>query len=152
MPGRSGVDVLQDIKKLAPELPVLVLSMYPESQFATRVLAAGAHGYLSKGSDRDEFIKAIRTVLGGGGTSVPWSRTCWRAGWAGGPARCRTSCCPTASTLSWGHRGGQDRHRDRPGPLGQRQDRQHYRKRVLEKLKLRTNSDLTRHALEHKLL
>jgi two-component system, NarL family, invasion response regulator UvrY len=66
MPGRSGVDVLADLKRLRPKLPVLVLSMYPEDQYAKRVLKAGASGYMNKDSAPEELIKAIRKVLAGG--------------------------------------------------------------------------------------
>jgi two-component system invasion response regulator UvrY len=66
MPGRSGVDVLADLKRERPKLPVLVLSMHPEDQYAKRVLRAGASGYLNKDSAPEELIKAIRKVLDGG--------------------------------------------------------------------------------------
>lgn len=66
MPGRSGVDVLADLKRVRPKLPVLVLSMHPEDQYGKRVLKAGASGYMNKDSAPDELIKAIRKVLAGG--------------------------------------------------------------------------------------
>ena len=62
MPGRSGVDTLKHIKCLRPEIPVLILSIHPEDQYALRVLRAGASGYLTKGSAADELIDAIRKV------------------------------------------------------------------------------------------
>jgi DNA-binding NarL/FixJ family response regulator len=66
MPGRSGLDVLKDIKAVRPKLPVLVLSMHPEDQYGKRVLKAGASGYMRKESAPDELLKAIRKVLAGG--------------------------------------------------------------------------------------
>ena len=66
MPGRSGVDVLADLKRVRPKLPVLVLSMHPEDQYGKRVLRAGASGYMNKDSAPEELIKAIRKVLAGG--------------------------------------------------------------------------------------
>jgi len=66
MPGRSGVDVLGDVKRVRPKLPVLVLSMHPEDQYAKRVLKAGAAGYMNKETAPEELIKAIRKVLAGG--------------------------------------------------------------------------------------
>ena len=63
MPGRSGLDALRQIKQSAPSLPVLIMSMHPEDQYALRVLKAGASGYLSKESIHDELIRAIRTVM-----------------------------------------------------------------------------------------
>ncbi|MGD0128764.1 MAG: response regulator transcription factor [Terriglobia bacterium] len=66
MPGRSGIDVLSDVKREQPKLPVLVLSMHPEDQYGKRVLKAGASGYMNKNSAPEELIKAIRKVLAGG--------------------------------------------------------------------------------------
>lgn len=66
MPGRSGLEVLREIKKSKPKLPVLVLSMHPENQFAVRVLKRGAAGYMTKESAPDELVGAIKKVLAGG--------------------------------------------------------------------------------------
>ncbi|HSR50212.1 MAG TPA: response regulator transcription factor [Acidobacteriota bacterium] len=65
MPGRGGLEILQQIKTHYPSLPVLVISMYPEDQYATRVLRAGAAGYLTKESAPSQLVKAIRKVVGG---------------------------------------------------------------------------------------
>ncbi len=66
MPGRSGIDVLGDLKRLRPRLPVLVLSMHAEDQYGKRVLRAGASGYMNKDTAPEELIKAIQRVLAGG--------------------------------------------------------------------------------------
>src|SRR5207302_10111480 len=66
MPGRSGLEVLREIKKSKPKLPVLVLSMHPESQFAVRVLKRGASGYMTKESAGEELVGAIKKILAGG--------------------------------------------------------------------------------------
>jgi len=66
MPGRSGLDVLRDLKLARPKLPILVLSMHPEDQYGKRALRAGASGYMIKESAPEELIKAIRRVLAGG--------------------------------------------------------------------------------------
>ncbi len=66
MPGMTGVDVLQELKKQRVELPVLVLSIHPEEQYAIRVLRAGASGYLTKNSIPSELIAAIKKVSAGG--------------------------------------------------------------------------------------
>ncbi|MBS1253061.1 MAG: Response regulator UvrY [Anaerolineales bacterium] len=66
MPGRSGLDVLKELKHYRPDLPVLVLSMHAEEQFAVRVLKAGASGYLTKESAPEELVKAIRKAVAGG--------------------------------------------------------------------------------------
>jgi DNA-binding NarL/FixJ family response regulator len=64
--GRSGLEVLKEIKRSRPKLPVLILSMHPEDQFAVRLLKAGAAGYLTKESAGDELVGAIKKVVGGG--------------------------------------------------------------------------------------
>ena len=66
MPGRDGLEVLKELKNLKPKLPVLMLSMYPEEQYAVRSLRSGASGYLTKDSAPDELIAAIRKVCSGG--------------------------------------------------------------------------------------
>jgi two-component system invasion response regulator UvrY len=66
MPDRSGFDILKELKHEQPDLPVLVLSIHAEEQFAVRVLKAGASGYLTKENAPGELIKAIRKVVGGG--------------------------------------------------------------------------------------
>jgi len=74
MPGKSGLDILDDLKRLRPKLPVLFLSMYPEEQYARRALKAGAAGYLTKESVR-RVEMAVRRVLEGAGTSARiWPR------------------------------------------------------------------------------
>lgn len=62
MPGRSGLEALEQIKKIKPDLPVLVLSIYPDQLYAVRVLQAGAAGYLNKNSATDELIKAVTRI------------------------------------------------------------------------------------------
>jgi DNA-binding NarL/FixJ family response regulator len=63
MPGKSGLDVLKEIKELYPELPVLMLSMHPEERFAVRSLRAGASGYLTKSSISSQLVNAIRKII-----------------------------------------------------------------------------------------
>lgn len=65
MPGRNGVDTLKQIKEEKPKLPVLILSMYPEDQYALRLLRAGAAGYMTKESAPDQLVSAIRKVAQG---------------------------------------------------------------------------------------
>jgi DNA-binding NarL/FixJ family response regulator len=66
MPGLSGLDVLKQLRIKRPKLQVLVLSMYPEGQYAVRAIRAGAAGYLTKRSASDELIEAIKKVSQGG--------------------------------------------------------------------------------------
>jgi DNA-binding NarL/FixJ family response regulator len=65
MPGRGGLDVLRQLKAEHPRLPVLVLSMYSEDQYAVRVLKAGGAGYLTKDSAPEELVNAVRRVIRG---------------------------------------------------------------------------------------
>jgi len=64
--GRSGLDVLKEIKQIKPKLPVLMLSMHAEDQYAMRAFKAGASGYISKASSRNELREAVLKVIKGG--------------------------------------------------------------------------------------
>ncbi|MGH9144875.1 MAG: response regulator [Vicinamibacterales bacterium] len=79
LPGASGLDLLKEIRRKRPALPVLVLSMHPASQFARRVLSAGASGYLTKDSAATELVKAIEQIRRGRmylGSKFPdWARS-----------------------------------------------------------------------------
>lgn len=66
MPGRSGIELIKQVKTEKPKLPVLVLSMHKEEQYAVRALKAGASGYLTKESAPDLLLAAVRKVAGGG--------------------------------------------------------------------------------------
>jgi DNA-binding NarL/FixJ family response regulator len=66
MPGKSGLEILEELKVVQPKLPVLILSMHPEEQYAVRTLRAGAAGYLTKASAPEELICAIQKVSKGG--------------------------------------------------------------------------------------
>ena len=66
LPGRDGMDVLQALKKTWPQLPVLMLSTYPEKQYAVRCIKLGASGYLNKSASPDDMIAAVRKVASGG--------------------------------------------------------------------------------------
>jgi two-component system, NarL family, invasion response regulator UvrY len=66
MPGKSGLDILDDLHRLRPKLPVLLLSMHPEEQYARRALKSGAAGYLTKESVPEELKEAVRRVRAGG--------------------------------------------------------------------------------------
>jgi two-component system invasion response regulator UvrY len=65
MPGKDGLDTLKELKNLQPDLPVLVFTVFPEEQYAVRILKAGAAGYLNKESEPEEMLDAIRKVAQG---------------------------------------------------------------------------------------
>jgi DNA-binding NarL/FixJ family response regulator len=71
MPGRGGLEILKDVKEERPHLPVLVLSMHPEDQYAVRALRLGASGYLTKEAVPEELVKAIRKIAAGGRYITP---------------------------------------------------------------------------------
>ena len=81
MPGRSGVDILRDLRAYNPRLPVLVLSVHPEDQYARRVLKAGAAGYLSKDTAPLNLPMPSAKSSGEDVTSVPLSLRSWRPTW-----------------------------------------------------------------------
>ncbi len=153
MPGLSGLDILRDIVLERPRLAVLVLSMHPEEQYAIRVLKAGAMGYLTKESAGEELVAAIR-VLARGGTYVSPSSA---------------KALADALRSDWDtlpHHLLSDREYQvmRQLALGQRicdiaedlclseKTITTYRTRVLDKMKLRTNAEITRYALRHRLI
>ena len=65
MPGRNGIDALKELRQIRPDLPVLILSMYPEDQYAARAIKAGASGYLTKNKAGRELIAAVQRVASG---------------------------------------------------------------------------------------
>jgi len=66
MPGRNGLEILKELKSEYPKFPVLILSIYPEEQYAVRAFRAGASGYLTKASAPNELISAINKIVKGG--------------------------------------------------------------------------------------
>jgi len=71
MPGRSGIELIRQVKQEKPRLPILVLSMHSEEQYAVRALKAGASGYLTKESAADQLVTAIRRIAAGGAFVTP---------------------------------------------------------------------------------
>jgi DNA-binding NarL/FixJ family response regulator len=156
MPGRNGIDALKQIKQISPNLPVLIMSMYPEDQYSLRVLKAGAAGYLNKESIHDELIPAIQTVLLGKKFITP-SVT----------AMILDSFQADAGSSSYfSHESLSDREFEIFRLLASGKSVSEiakqlslssstvstYRSRILEKMNLRSNSELTRYALEKKLI
>ena len=152
MPGRSGLDALKQIKQSYPKLPVLIMSMYPEDQYAVRALKAGAVGYLNKNSIHEELIKAIETV---------------KAGRKFITATIAEKLVDSASgNNDFPHQSLSDREFDVLKLLGAGKTVSQiadelslsphtvstYRSRILEKMRMHSNSELMRYALEKKLI
>jgi DNA-binding NarL/FixJ family response regulator len=153
MPGRGGFEALKALKQTHSKRPVLVLSMYPEDQFAVRAFRAGAAGYMTKESAPEEFVQAIRKVVRGGKYVSP------------------SLAEKLAAEL------GEDAERPPHEALSEREYHvlcllasgktvtqiaaemslsvktiSTYRARLLEKMRMKTNAEVTRYAIEHRLV
>jgi two-component system invasion response regulator UvrY len=153
MPQQGGVDALKAIKARSPELPVLILSGFPEAHYAITLLRQGASGYLNKECDPEEIVQAIRTVSMGRKYISQAVATLLAEGVAGGLER------PAHELLS--ERELQVFLRLAKGEtIGSMAEAMFlsvktvstYRTRVLEKLKLGSNSELTYYAMTHGLI
>ena len=153
MPGRNGLETLKELKRDYPSLPVIILSMHSEDQYAVRALKAGAAGYMNKEAAPDELVAAIKKVYRGG-----------------------KYISPEIAELLVYHIGGnhqQDPHKslsDRElevfyslaggKTVGQISEELNlsvktvstYRTRILEKMNMTTNAELVRYAFDYKLL
>lgn len=148
LPDISGLDVLKRAKRMKPDVPVLVLSYYPEEMYGARVLKAGASGYVHKGRPAMELIDAVRTVLQGSAHISP-SLAAHMQAHADAPAQGALSDreIEVLSLLSQGGTvsGIADALRLSVKTVST------YRARLLLKLNLRTTADLIRHAIEHRI-
>jgi DNA-binding NarL/FixJ family response regulator len=153
MPGKSGLELIKELKQECPKLPILVLTMHSEEQLAMRVLKAGAVGYVTKDNPTEELIQAIKLILAGGRyvhPSLAQALTFDFAADSGKAPHAELSdreyqvMCMIAS-------GKTVRQIARELSLSIKTINT-YRSRVLEKLKMRTNVELTRYALENKLV
>ena len=151
MHGRTGLDVLKEIRSSASDLPVLILSAHPEEQYAVRLLRAGATGYLTKESASHELCKAVRKLLGGGKYISP-SLAEQLAAEIQSPQR------DPHETLS--NREYQVMLLIAAGKVPKEIGSElslsaktisTYRTRILEKLKLRNNAEIMRYVVERKL-
>lgn len=153
MPGRSGLDILGEIRKEHPDLPVLILSMHPEDQYAVRVLRAGAAGYLTKESAASELITAIHKVASGGRYISPSVAE-------------RLADAVKIDHQEAPHHALSNREYQVMRMLASGKTLKEiaedlflsektittYRARILEKMNLRNNVDLSHYAIEHHLL
>ena len=153
MPGRSGMDVLRDVKHTYPRLPVIILSCQPEDQYAVRCLRAGAAAYINKESAAEELAMATKKILSGG--------------------RYVSASLAEKLISSLDESAGKPLHEllsDREYevmkmiaagvPLTEIGDRLHvsvktissYRARIMEKMQMKSNADLTRYAMTHNMI
>jgi DNA-binding NarL/FixJ family response regulator len=151
LPDRSGIDVMSQLRYEKPNLPVLILSVLPEDQYALRLIKAGASGYLMKDSALTELVKAIRKVSSGGRyiSEVLAAKTIFQPG----------------STEKQPHESLSNREFQILCMIAQGKSLKNiaielfisektvstYRSRILEKMNMSNNSDLIRYVLEHNL-
>ncbi|MRR35958.1 response regulator transcription factor [bacterium] len=153
LPGRSGLDILPEVRALRPKLPVLILSMHPEEQYAMRAMKAGASGYLTKGSSSHELVEALQKIamgkkyisaslaetmanrLGTNDDSPLHERLSDREFQVMGMIAAGATPKTIADDLMVGIKTVNT-----------------YRARILQKMGMKCNADLTRYAIEHNLI
>ncbi len=153
MPDQSGVDALQAIKARAPDLPVLILSSFPEEHYATTLLRQGAAGYLGKDSDPEEIVKAIRTVALGRRYVTPAvaERLAAELSAPAGKAPHEQLSEREFQVFLRLAKGETIGHMAQSMSLSVKTVST-YRTRVMEKMQLQSNSDLTYYALKNGLI
>ena len=153
MPGRGGLDVLKELKELHPKLPILILSMHPEDQYAVRALKAGASGYMTKESAQDELVKAIRKILQGGKYVSPSL-----AEKLAFNLEVRTEKPPHETLSDREYQvmlmiaSGKTVSRIAEELALSAKTIDTYRTRILEKMKMKTNAELMKYAIRNKLV
>lgn len=153
MPGRSGLEVLAEARRLRPKTPVLVLSMYPEEEFALRAFQLGAAGYLTKQAAGDELLVAVRKILAGGKyvTAALAERLAARLGGEMQAAPHAALSPRELQVLRLVASGRTLKEIAAELALSEKTVGT-YRARVAEKLGLSSNVELARYALRHKLV
>ncbi|HEX6017581.1 MAG TPA: response regulator transcription factor [Burkholderiaceae bacterium] len=154
MPDQSGVDALAAIRARYPDLPVLILSGYPEAHYATTLLRQGASGYLNKECDPDEIASAIRTVARGRRYITPAvAELLAEQASAGGSDRPPHEALSERELQVFLRLARGETVGEMAGALNLSvKTVSTYRARVLEKLQLHSNSDLTYYALKNGLI
>ena len=153
MPGRNGLEILSELKQIKPDIPVLILSMFSEDQYAIRALKAGASGYLTKDCDPEELMGAIRKVMDGkkhfSEAVVDQILTGFKDGWDETPhdtlsAREFQVMCMIAA--------GKRLSEIAEELLISLSSVSTHRSRILRKMNFRTNADIVRYAVERQLV
>ncbi|PKL23915.1 MAG: DNA-binding response regulator [Spirochaetae bacterium HGW-Spirochaetae-3] len=153
IPGKDGMEVLRDIKEIAPDTPVLMLSIQPEEQYALRAFRLGASGCLNKSGAPDELIEAIRAVASGGSYVSQAASKALVSGIKNGDGR------PPHLLLSEREHqvmlmlaGGSTVGEAATSLKLSVKTVSTYRARILEKMNLANNAQLTQYAYRHKLI
>jgi DNA-binding NarL/FixJ family response regulator len=153
MPGKNGIDTLRQLKRTCPELPVLILSAYSEQQYAVSLLRAGASGYINKESASDQLVAAIRAVVNGGKYVSPSVAQVLVSDLSGDSDK------PPHAT--WSKREFQIFYKLAGGTTVSKIAEElflsvktvsTYRARILEKMQMTSNADLTHYAVRNNLI
>jgi two-component system, NarL family, invasion response regulator UvrY len=153
MPGKNGIDTLRQLKRTCPELPVLILSAYSEQQYAVSLLRAGASGYINKESASDQLVAAIRAVVNGGKYVSPSVAQVLVSDLSGDNDK------PPHATLSkrefqifYKLAGGTTVSKIAEELFLSVKTVSTYRARILEKMQMTSNADLTHYAVRNNLI
>ena len=154
MPGKNGIEVLKSLRERLPKLQVLILSMFPEDQYALRALKAGAAGYVSKEAAPEKLVDAIRLAARGKKYITPEVAQALATNLDGGPSpenpheALSDREYETLRLIASGKKLAEIAELMSLSP----KTVSVYRARLLEKMSLRTNADLTHYAVKHGLL
>lgn len=152
LPGRSGFELLIDLKQARPKLPVIVISMYPEENFASRAIKCGASSYLTKEVASDELIKAAQRVLSGAKYITPSLGEQLAREIESGDQKRHETLSNREFQVMCLLAGGQT-VKEIAGELCLSvKTISTYRTRILEKMQLTSNAELMRYAARHKLI
>jgi len=152
MPGRGGFDMLKDLRHYLPRLPVLILSIYPQEQFAVRALQAGAAGYLTKESAPEELVHAIRRVASGG-RYITGGMAELLADHIGGPQvfLAHEALSEREFQVLRMIAAGRTPKQIAAALLLSVKTISTYRTRILEKMQFKTNAEIVRYVIQHQL-
>jgi len=153
MPGRSGLDILADLKRIRPTVPVLIMSAFPEEEFALRALKSGASGYIDKRTLGGEILTAIKRVITGERYVSVALASKLAAQLGGGETRSAHETLSQREFQVLRLIAAGKTIKEIAGELSLSEKTVGtYRTRISEKLGLGTNVELTRYALQHRLV
>jgi DNA-binding NarL/FixJ family response regulator len=153
MPGKSGIEALRDLKRARPMLPVIILTMHPEEQYAIRMFKAGANGYVTKATFPVELIQAMKTILSGGRYITPKvadSMVCYLNAPRDQPSHQALSDREFQVLKLLAH--GRSISAIAEELAVSITTVSTYRARILEKMQMTTSAELIRYAVEHGLI
>jgi DNA-binding NarL/FixJ family response regulator len=152
MPGRSGLEVLEEIRRLHPKVPVLMLSVFPEEDYALRCLKLGASGYLTKKSASDELLAAVKKALAGGKYVTASLAEKLAANLEGGALQTPHEALSNRELQVLRMIAAGKTIKEIASELSLSEKTiATYRTRISEKMRLTTNVELTRYAIQHGL-